>query len=97
MNYDKPKLRNYIHTAPSISIWYSLVIHAIIFILALNLAKIDLRYVADDFKKGAVSLLTGIFEEKELTPYDTDINQLYRYEKSTSFYRENLITDKIDS
>ena len=97
MNYDRPKLRNYSHTAPTISIWYSLVIHAIIFIVALNLATVDLRYVADDLKKGAVNLVARIFDEKELTPYDTEINQLYRYEASSNFHRENLITEKTDS
>lgn len=96
MNYDKPKLRNYSHTAPSISIWYSLVIHTLIFVLALSLAKIDLRYVADDFKKGAVNLITGIFEEKELDPYDTNINQLLR-RASYNFHRENISTENKDS
>ncbi|HLT24634.1 MAG TPA: hypothetical protein VK004_05875 [Ignavibacteria bacterium] len=96
MNYDKPKLRSFRHNAPSISIWYSLVIHVIIFFFAIALAKVDLRYAADDLKQGAVSILTGLFQ-KELTPEDSDINQLFRYESNINFQKINLKTEKTDS
>ena len=96
MNYDKPKLRDFKHGAPYISIWYSIVFHAVLFIVALNLAKLDFALMADDIKRNVKTAIASLFKE-ELSPSKSIINELYQSENRVKFNDKNLAQIKSDS
>jgi hypothetical protein len=93
MSYDKPKLRDFKHGAPYVSIWYSIVIHAILFITALNLAKLDLGKITDDVKSDLKEVIAGVMN-KELSPNDAMINELFKANRNLSFDKNNIKFEK---
>ncbi len=96
MSYDRPNLRSYKHSAPFISIWYSLIIHVVIFVAALSLARTDFRLMADDFKKGVKSIVGGVFSE-ELSPDRSLINELFKAEYKINPDRKSIRLEKDES
>ena len=96
MNYDRPKLRDFKHGTPYVSIWYSIVIHAILFITALNLAKLDLGKLANEYKEDLKGIISGILEKK-LSPEDSMINELFKEKYKLSLDKKNILTQKSDS
>ena len=93
MNYDKPKLRDYKHKAPAVSIWYSLVIHAIMFIIIINLAKAEIDETVAEMKDGFKNFITGLFDEK-LSPTDSMLNELFIGDVKVIYDRPNIKADK---
>lgn len=96
MNYDKPKLRDYKHSAPIVSIWYSLVFHVVLFVAALNLARTDFGLMADDIKKGVKSVVSGVFTD-ELSPEKSLINELFKADSKINPDRKNIRIEKDES
>ena len=96
MNYDKPKLRDYKHSAPIVSIWYSLVFHVVLFVTALNLARTDFGLMADDIKKGVKSVVSGVFTD-ELSPEKSLINELFKADSKINPDRKNIRIEKDES
>lgn len=93
MNYDKPKLRDYKHKAPYISIWYSLVIHALLFIIIINLAKSEIDKTLWDLKDGFKDAITGLFNTK-LSPNKSMLNELFIGDIRIKYDKPNIIADK---
>lgn len=93
MNYDKPKLRDYKHKAPAISIWYSLVIHALMFIVIINLAKAEIDETVTELKAGFKNLITGLFDER-LSPTDSMLNELFIGDVKVTYDKPNIKSSK---
>lgn len=96
MKYDKPKLRDFKHSAPVISIWYSIVFHVVLFVAALNLARTDFGLMADDFKKGMKSIIAGVFSD-ELSPEKSLINELFKADSKLNPDVQNNRVEKEES
>ena len=93
MSYDKPKLRDYKHKAPYISIWYSLVIHAILFIVIINLAKAEIDKTLWELKDGFKDAISGLFDT-ELSPNKSMLNELFIGDIKIKFDKPNIIAEK---
>lgn len=89
MNYDKPKLRDFRHGTPYVSIWYSIVFHVVLFITALNLAKMDFALMADDFKKNVGGMISNMFDES-LSPNSSMLNELFMANKKINFDKRTI-------
>ena len=89
MNYDKPKLRDYRHKAPAVSIWYSLVIHAIMFIVIINLAKAEIDKTLWELKDGLKDIVAGLFD-KSLSPTDSMLNELFIGDIKIKYDKPNI-------